>query len=110
MPTTPPDGVELVLLIRRQRTSQSHQQGAGKADDGIERSAQLVTHAREEQVLGRHGFLEIDILFPQYALEFLALGGVANGTDDQHALLGLDRAEADLDGELGSVLTLSPEL
>jgi hypothetical protein len=55
-----------------------------KADDGVERRAQLVRHGRHELGLHPAGVLELDVLFLQRLVDALAVGDVAGSSE--HAL------------------------
>src|SRR6202008_5116110 len=95
--------LQLLLLVGVERPRQLHQQRAGEADDRVERRAQLVAHGGEEAILRQVGALELEVLLLQRALEALALADVADRARDERALLGLERAQADLDRELVAV-------
>src|SRR5215831_10327935 len=103
-------GPQMPLLVREQRPRELHQKSAGEAKDGVERSAQLVTHGREKAVLSPIGVLQLQILLLQGTLETLSLSYVADGTADQDALFGVQRAEADFDREFAPVLAESNQV
>ncbi len=94
---------QLLVVIGGQRARQLHQQRARETDDGVEGRAQLVAHAGQEAVLGQAGVLQLQVLLLQGALDPFAVGIVTDGAADQHAFLGLQGAEADLDGKLGTI-------
>ena len=91
---------ELLLLVGGERAGQLHQHQAGKADDGVQRRAQLVAHGGEKAVLGAAGAFELFVLLAQREFEAFALADVADRAHHQAAGLGVDRAQADLDREL----------
>src|SRR5258708_3485908 len=103
-------GLELLLLILIERAGQPHQQRAGEADDGVERSAQLVAHGGEETVFGPAGLLQLDVLLVQHLLRPLAFANVANGAHRQRAVLSLQRAETDFHRKLRAVLAQAVKL
>src|SRR5258706_14959565 len=69
------DGFQLPLLRGIQGARQLHEERPGEADDGVQRRAQLVAHAREKAVLGEIGVLPLEVLALQRALLREELGG-----------------------------------
>jgi hypothetical protein len=63
-----------------------------------------VAQDRQEVILGSAGGLGICHRHANFFLDLLPLGDVHDGAEDQEALLGLDRVEADLDREFAAVL------
>ena len=80
------------------------------AEDRRHRGTDLVAHIGQELTLGARGREGALPRTDQFLLSPLALGDVANGGRDDLAVLGLDWAQADLDGELGPVLPPPVEL
>src|SRR5882757_6438641 len=101
---------QLLLLVGVERPRELHQEGPGKADDRVQGRAQLVAHAGEKAVLCLHGVGELHVLLLQRALDVLALRDVADGARNQRPFFRFERAQADLDGKLGSVLAPAVEL
>jgi hypothetical protein len=66
---------DVASILRRQTARPS--QNTGKADDGVERRAQLVGHVGQEVRLGRDGALGLIQRRLQLKLKGLALGDVA---------------------------------
>ena len=66
------NGLELLGLVFRQRSSKLHQQRAGETYDGIQRRTQFVGHAGQEAVLGEIGVLQFNVLFLEGLLKLLA--------------------------------------
>jgi len=90
MPSCLEDLGDVVLLGGRRRWGLGLQQ-LGEPENGIERAAQLMAHARKELGLGEVrlvrrglGALQLDVRLAQHLFEALALGDVARR--DEHAL------------------------
>ena len=82
----------------------------GEADDAVERCPQLVRHVGEELALESARLLQAAVLLLPHVLQPPAVGDVADRTRDQHTLLGLQRAQADLHWHLRAVLAQPVEL
>src|SRR4030095_16361721 len=78
-----------------------------KSKDCIEWCAQFVAHAKEKLALGPVRPLSFFFRLAQLVFGMFALGGVANRGHGQDSLISFERAEADLDWKLGSVLAPS---
>ena len=80
--------------------------GHGGLKKGVAYRDDLEVGCEDQEEAGQR--LEESLQYGAAAAQFVfnrpALGDVANGARNQHAFLGLERAEADLDGELGAIL------
>nr|GEU28476.1 hypothetical protein [Tanacetum cinerariifolium] len=70
------DGVELLVLLRGERAGKLHQQRARKADDGVERRAQLVRHVGDEGGLHAARFGQFQVFQRDFAVDGFQLAGV----------------------------------
>src|SRR5258707_956247 len=59
-------------------------------------------HVGQKTVLGLGGVLQLDIFFLQGILDPFAVSDIANSAHDERPFLGLQRTEADFDGELSA--------
>ncbi|MEO6835264.1 MAG: hypothetical protein ABI231_05085 [Candidatus Tumulicola sp.] len=69
-----------------------------------------MTHRRQESILRPIGALELDVLLPKLALERFSFADVSNRANHERSDTRAERAQADLDGKLGAILTTAVEI
>ena len=105
------DIAEIFLVLRRDRADPAVMHQLGKADDAVERGAQLVGHVGKKLALQPVGFLDAAVLlFQLFApsadlLLCLLIGGVAKITCEQGWLVLAYSHDTQLDRKLGPVST-----
>ena len=99
-----------MLLIRVERSGESHQQGARESDDGVEWRAEFVAHVGQKPVLRLTGFFQLDILVVQRPFDAFAIRDIADGTADKPALRRLQRTQTDLHRKFFAVLAQTVEV
>ena len=97
-------------FVRRQLSGLNQ---ADPAQDGVERCAQLVRQRGDEFVFDAAGLCMRGPLAHEagaFLLSDLAVRDVADGADREHSFFCDERTEADLNGELGAVLSHAEQL
>ena len=104
------DVAQVLLVLGRDGADLAVVHELGEADDAVERRPQLVGHVGQELALESARLLQAAVLLLPQVFQPPAVGDVPNRAGDQHALLGLQRAQADLHRHLRAVLAEPVEL
>jgi hypothetical protein len=81
-----------------------------RTDDAVHGRAYFVAHAREKEILGTIGTLQLEVLLSKFIFDALAIGNVANRARYQGAIRGLEHAETDFHRKFAAVFAAAVEL
>ena len=104
------DVAQVFLVLRRHRPYLAVVHELGEPDNPVQRCPKLVGHVGEKLALESARLLEAPVLLLPHLFEPSAVRDVADRAGDQHAVLGFQRAQADLHRNLRAVLAESMEL